>query len=359
MHNRSARTCDGESVLNATPVSPSIDWSMHAAVCTVIAALMTVASATEATADALCEAQGVDQSGSVWIDGGTFVMGAADQHPEERAVHEVTVEGFSIDRHEVTNAQFGRFVEVTGYRTLAERGLNPKDYPGMPLELLQPGSMVFFMPAQLANLVDIAQWWRYVAGADWRHPEGPGSSIEGRATHPVVQIAYEDAQAYAEWAGRRLPTEAEWEYAARGGLNGATYSWGDSYDPLQGWKANSWQGPFPRQDEAMDGHHGTAPVGCFEPNGYGLFDMAGNVWEWTSDWYQPGFAAVPVTDPRGPDLVQAAAAAPDGLPRRVVKGGSWLCAPNFCARYRPAGRQPMGADLGSTHIGFRTVGNAP
>jgi formylglycine-generating enzyme required for sulfatase activity len=215
--------------------------------------------------------------------------------------------------------------------------------------------LVFFVPEQLANMADITQWWRYVAGADWRHPEGPGSSIEGSENNPVEHVAYEDAAAYAEWAGHRLPTEAEWEYAARGGLEGAAYSWGDGYDPVAGWKANSWQGSFPRQDEGLDGYHGTAPVGCFAPNDYGLFDMAGNVWEWTADWYAPGFAPGAATDPRGPGMIQAAAAAPDRLPRRVIKGGSWLCAPNFCARYRPAARQPQEVDLGASHIGFRTV----
>jgi formylglycine-generating enzyme required for sulfatase activity len=324
-----------------------------------IAALVTISGPVAAGTSAPCavpsEQGGGDQPGMVWIEPGSFVMGSDEHHPEERSPHDVTLDGFWIDRHEVTNAQFARFVAATGYRTLAERGLDPKDNPGMPPELLVPGSMVFFVPEQLANMADVRQWWRYVAGADWRHPNGPGSSIEGKAGHPVVHVAYEDAAAYATWAGRRLPTEAEWEYAARGGLEGAAYSWGASYDPAQGWKANSWQGTFPVADEALDGHHGTAPVGCFEPNGYGLFDMTGNVWEWTADWYAPGFAPAAQTDPRGPGMIQAAAAAPDRLPRRVIKGGSWLCAPNFCARYRPAARQPMDADLGASHIGFRTV----
>ncbi len=297
-------------------------------------------------------------AGMVWISGGRFTMGADDQHPEERAAHQVTVNGFWIDRHEVTNAEFGRFVAATGYKTLAERGLDPKDYPGMPPHLLVPGSMVFFVPKSIVNMDDMRQWWRYIPGADWRHPEGRGSSIQRKANRPVVHVAYQDAAAYAKWAGRRLPTEAEWEYAARGGLDGAAYTWGNSYDPLQGWKANSWQGRFPVGDEARDGYHGTAPVGCFEANGYGLVDMAGNVWEWTADWYLPGFAARPALDPRGPGMMQAAAAAPDRLPRRVIKGGSWLCAPNFCARYRPAARRPMDADLSASHIGFRTVADA-
>jgi formylglycine-generating enzyme required for sulfatase activity len=330
-----------------------------------IAAAMAVAVPAAAGAgEDSCQAypglpEGSDaHAGMVWIEGGSFMMGSDEHHPEERVTHEVSVDGFWVDVHEVTNAQFARFVEATGYRTLAERGLDPKQNPGMPPELLAPGSMVFFVPERLANMADVRQWWRYVSAADWRHPQGPGSSIEGKEHHPVVQVAYEDAAAYAKWAGRRLPTEAEWEYAARGGLEGAAYNWGDSYDPVHGWKANSWQGTFPIADEGLDGYHGTAPVGCFAPNGYGLVDMAGNVWEWTADWYLPGFLATSATDPTGPARIQAAAAAPDRLPRRVIKGGSWLCAPNFCARYRPAARQAMDADLGSSHIGFRTVADA-
>ena len=334
-------------------------------VVSIVAALAVAMPAAVGLAEDLCQsyaglpASDGPHAGMVWIEGGSFTMGADDQHPEERAAHQVTVDGFWIDRHEVTNAQFARFVEATGYRTLAERGLDPKDYPGMPPELLVPGSMVFFVPERIDNMADVRQWWRYVPGADWRHPEGPGSSIAAREDHPVVHVAVEDAMAYAKWAGKRLPSEAEWEYAARGGLDGAAYTWGDSYDPVEGWKANSWQGSFPQQDEGLDGHHGTAPVGCFEPNDYGLFDMAGNVWEWTADWYLPGHAAETADNPAGPGLTQAAAAAPDGVPRRVIKGGSWLCAPNFCARYRPSARQPMDADLGASHIGFRTVSDAP
>jgi len=248
-----------------------------------IAAPVSIASAQASPPDTCAGYSGVPEdhasagkarSDMVWIEGGSFTMGSDEHHPEERAPHEVKLEGFWIDRHEVTNAQFARFVEATGYRTLAERGLDPEQYPDMPPELLVPGSMVFFVPEQLANMADVGQWWRYVPGAGWRHPTGPGSSIEGKDDHPVVHVAYEDALAYARWAGRRLPTEAEWEYAARGGLKGAAYSWGDSYDPVEGWKANSWQGSFPAKDEELDGHHGTAPVGCFEANGYGLFDHA-------------------------------------------------------------------------------------
>ena len=300
------------------------------------------------------------RAGMVWIDGGSFTMGDDDERPEESAAHEVMVKGFWIDRHEVTNAAFARFVEATGYVTVAERGLDPADHPGMPPELLAPGAVVFTPPDGLLNLVDVRQWWRYVPGADWRHPTGPGSSIEGRDNYPVVNIAYEDAQAYARWLGRELPTEAQWEFAARGGLDGTTYSWGDEYyDPVAGWRANTWQGLFPLQDDADDGYHGAAPVGCFAPNGYGLFDMAGNVWEYARDWYVPEHPPGPVTDPQGPDMALAARYAGAAVPSVVIKGGSYLCAPNFCARYRPAARQPQELSLGASHLGFRTVSNDP
>jgi formylglycine-generating enzyme len=298
-------------------------------------------------------------TGMVWIEGGSFAMGDDDERPEERAAHEVTVRGFWIDRHEVTNAQFARFVEATGYVTLAERGLDPKDFPGMPPELLVPGAVVFTPPDGLLNLVDFSQWWRYVPGADWRHPSGPGSSIEGKQNHPVVNVAYEDAQAYARWLGRALPTEAQWEFAARGGLNGATYSWGEEYyDPVAGWRANSWQGLFPLKNDVEDGYGGAAPVGCFAPNGYGLFDMAGNVWEYARDWYVPEHSPEPASNPQGPGLALASRYAGPAAPSVVIKGGSYLCAPNFCARYRPAARQPQELGLGASHLGFRTVLNA-
>lgn len=294
-------------------------------------------------------------AGMVWIEGGRFTMGADDQRPEEQPPHPVEVSGFWIDRHEVTNAQFARFVEETGYQTVAERGLDPKKFPHLPPELTQPGAMVFSPPERVANLRDVTQWWRYVPGANWRQPRGPGSSIEGKENYPVVQVALEDARAYAHWAGRELPSEAQWEFAARGGLEGATYAWGESYDPLEGWKANTWQGAFPLEDKAVDGHGGTAPVGCFAPNGYGLFDVAGNVWEYTSDWYLPRHAGRPAKDPRGPELMVVASFMGPTGPQAVIKGGSYLCAPNFCARYRPAARQPHELSLGASHIGFRTV----
>ncbi|MGH6900655.1 MAG: formylglycine-generating enzyme family protein [Geminicoccaceae bacterium] len=296
-------------------------------------------------------------AGMVWIEGGRFTMGD-DEQPEEEAAHDVTVAGFWIDRHEVTNAQFARFVEATGYVTVAERGLDPKDHPGVPPELLAPGAVVFTPPDGLLNLVDVSQWWRFVPGADWRHPSGPGSGVEGRDNHPVVNVACEDAQAYARWLGRELPTEAQWEFAARGGLEDATYSWGDEYyDLVAGWRANSWQGLFPLKNDTDDGYAGTAPVGCFAPNGYGLFDMAGNVWEYARDWYVPGHPPAHATDPQGPDMALAARYAGPTGPSVVIKGGSYLCAPKFCARYRPAARQPQELGLGASHLGFRTVLN--
>lgn len=291
-------------------------------------------------------------AGMVWVPSGSFVMGSSNGYPEERPPRRATVGGFWIDRHEVTNAQFAAFVAATGYTTVAERGLSAKDYPDLPPEALVPGSMVFFAPDKNARVRNVNDWWRYVPGADWRHPSGPGSSIAGKENHPVVHVGYADALAYANWAGRSLPTEAEWEFAARGGLNGKDFAWGDEQTPDGVWMANSWQGFFPYEDDNSDGHHGTAPVGCYPTNGYGLFDMIGNVWEWAIDWYRPGhqFAEGEV-DPRGPADVSATV----GGQVRVIKGGSWLCSANFCARYRPAARQPQEADLGASHIGFRTV----
>ncbi len=300
-------------------------------------------------------------AGMAWVPGGTFTMGDDGERPEEQPARRVSVPGFWIDRHEVTNDEFAAFVAATGYVTVAERGVDPARYPGVPAELLAPGGMVFAEPtAAVADRADVTQWWRYVPGANWRHPLGPGSSIEGRGDHPVVQVAREDAEAYAAWRGRRLPTEAQWEFAARGGLDGATYAWGDTYfDPAQGWRVNSWQGSFPARDTGEDGFHGTAPAGCFPPNGCGLHDMTGNVWEYTADWFLPGHDGTGTTDPEGPpEAVAASFGGPSG-PMAVIKGGSWLCSPDFCARYRPSGRQPQELGLGTNHVGFRTVADAP
>jgi formylglycine-generating enzyme required for sulfatase activity len=298
-----------------------------------------------------------------WIPGGTFRMGAEQSYPEEAPVHSVTVGGFWMDEHTVTNAEFAAFVAATGYRTVAERPLDPAAYPGAQPELLLPGAAVFFMPPARVDLRDIGSRWAYVPGANWRHPEGPSSNINGREREPVVQIAFEDAAAYAAWAGKELPTEAEWEFAARGGLKSAIFCWGNEFTPGGQYMANTWQGQFPYRDLALDGFAGRAPVGSYPPNGYGLYDMAGNVWEWTTDWYSnrhpepaEGPCCVP-HDPRGgPEALSYDSTQPEiRIPRKVIKGGSYLCAPNYCRRYRPAARHPQMIDTATCHIGFRCV----
>ncbi len=324
------------------------------------AAARCAAAALAALLLAPLPSEAVEAGGMVRIEGGSFLMGSEEAYREEMPVRRVAVGPFLIGRTEVTNAEFAAFVAATGYVTTAERGLDPADHPGWPQELLSPGSMVFSPPADPAGRSDPTRWWRYVHGADWRHPAGPGSSIEGRDDHPVVQVSAEDAEAYAAWAGGRLPTEAEWEFAARGGLDGARYAWGEAYDPAAGWKANTWQGAFPAADEGADGHHGTAPVASFPPNGHGLHDMMGNVWEHVADWWVPGHPSRAETDPRGPSEALAARFShPETGPRRVVKGGSWLCSPGFCLRYRPSARQPQETGLGSNHIGFRIARDVP
>ncbi len=296
------------------------------------------------------------ETAMVRLDGGTFRMGSEAHYREEGPTRSVSVGAFWIDRTEVTNAAFRAFVEATGYVTVAERGLDAATYPHLPEELRQPGSMVFAMPTHVAGQADVTQWWSFVPGANWRQPTGPGSSIDGRDDHPVVQVAAADAEAFAAWRGGRLPTEAEWEFAARGGLDGAEYVWGSTYRPDGTWLANTWQGAFPTGDDGADGFVGTAPVGSFATNGYGLHDMAGNVWEYVGDWWLPGHPQLAQLDPIGPSPELAARFADPAVgPRRVVKGGSWLCAPNFCARYRPAARQPQDLDLGTNHIGFRVA----
>jgi len=288
----------------------------------------------------------------VWIDGGKFIMGESAYYPEEEPIREVKVEGFWIDKYEVTNAQFARFVEETGYVTEAEKRPDPALYPGIPKQDLIPGSVVFFMPADLRRGGDITQWWQFVPGANWREPYGPGSDIHGKEHHPVVHVSYSDARAYAQWVGRQLPTEAEWEYAARGGLEAQPYTWGTELKPADSWQANIWQGTFPLSNSGEDGYQGSAPAGCYPANRFGLHDMAGNVWEWVSDWYYPRHDPVEQTlsrYPKGFDPRQP------GIPVRVIKGGSYLCAKNYCLRYRPAARQPQESTLSAAHIGFRTV----
>jgi len=299
----------------------------------------------------------------VRVPGSAFLMGSDAFYPEERPVHRVAVDGFWMDEHLVTNAEFRRFVTATGNATVAERPPDPADYPGADPALLVPGSLVFRRPPGPVGLRDFRLWWAYVPGACWHRPEGPGSTLDGRDRHPVVHVAYEDAAAYAAWAGKALPTEAEWELAARGGLEGATYVWGDEFAPGARLLANTWQGEFPWQNLAADGYEGTAPVGAFPANGYGLFDMAGNVWEWTCDVFRPRHPDRPAKAcciPRNPRVGAAvggeAAGRPDAhIPRMVLKGGSHLCAPNYCLRYRPAARQGEAADTSACHIGFRCV----
>ena len=302
----------------------------------------------------------------VAIPGGTFRMGSDRHYPEEAPVRRVTVAPFWIERTPVTNSEFRRFVKATGYVTVAERAPDPKDYPGALPHMLKPGSLVFAPPRHPVDLRDWRQWWRFEFGASWRRPYGPNRP-RALDEHPVVQIAYADAVAYAAWAGKDLPTEAEWEFAARGGLDGAEFAWGDELTPGGRRMANTWQGAFPYQNLAEDGYARTSPVGMYSPNGYGLYDMIGNVWEWTTDWFSSRHPAdeemsccIPIK-PRGgsesDSIYQCSGAA--RIPRKVVKGGSHLCAPNYCRRYRPAARHAQPIDSGMSHVGFRCVGRAP
>ena len=325
----------------------------------------------------------------VWIPGGRFQMGSDHHYPEEAPAHRVRVDGFWMDRTAVTNAQFLKFVKATGHVTLAERPADPAAYPGALPELLQPSSIVFVPPPRPVGQGDPYRWWQYVAGADWRHPEGPGSSIKGREQHPVVHIAHADALAYAAWIGKELPSEAEWERAARGGLENAEFAWGVELHPGGRMLANTWQGDFPHHNSRADGWERTAPVGCFPANGYGLLDMIGNVWEWTDDWYQDhgtrlsalgaplpaaqaestagderhdasgeGCCAAALVNPRGAADADASvdpASQHGAIPRKVVKGGSFLCAPSYCRRYRPAARMAQGIDTSTCHLGFRCI----
>jgi formylglycine-generating enzyme required for sulfatase activity len=299
---------------------------------------------------------------TVGLEGGTFLMGSDVHYPEEAPTHRVHVDEFAIDRCPVTNRQFQVFVEATGYRTVAERPLDPADFPGAPLGNLVPGSMVFTPTPGPVDLRHLSQWWRWVPRACWRRPEGPGSGVRERLDHPVVHIAHEDAATYAAWVGAALPTEAQWEYAARGGLVGAAYTWGDERRPGGRVMANTWDGPdFPWRSTGESGWVRTAPVGSFPANGYGLHDMAGNVWECTDDWWtsrHPEDADRPCSVPRNPRGGEEAASLDSAqpqfrIPRKVIKGGSHLCADSYCLRYRPAARRPQMVDTGMSHIGFR------
>jgi formylglycine-generating enzyme required for sulfatase activity len=311
-------------------------------------------AAPDATSD-------VAPTGMVWVEGGEFSMGS-DAFTDAQPIHRVAVDGFWIDSTEVTNAQFSRFVAATGYVTLAERTPRAEDYPGAPPENLVAGSVVFTPPGHDVPLDDHYQWWAYVHGADWRHPGGPDTDIDGMADHPVVHVAYEDVEAYAVWADKRIPTEAEWEFAARGGLDAKPYTWGDEFQPAGKFMANTFQGNFPNENTSEDGYATTSPVRAFPPNGFGLYGMAGNVWEWVADWYRPDTYATRaatggvVHNPTGP----AASFDPTepGVTKRVHKGGSFLCTDQYCARYMPGGRGRGVLDTGTNHLGFRLVRDA-
>ena len=288
--------------------------------------------------------------GMLWLEGAVFHMGSNDHYPEEAPRHPVAVEGFWIDICPVTNDDFARFVAATGHVTLAERVPRAEDYPQADPALLVPGSLVLRRPEPGDHPEDWTRWWRYQPGADWRHPHGPGSDLAGKGDHPVVHVCHEDARAYARWAGKDLPREAEWEYAARGGLDRAEFAWGDELVPDSRHRANTWQGRFPTENLALDGYEGTSPVTAFPANGHGLYDMIGNVWEWTDDPYRATHAPGPARSCCQP---RHSPGEPPVL--KVLKGGSHLCAPNYCQRYRAAARQGQTPDSASGHIGFRCV----
>jgi sulfatase modifying factor 1 len=313
---------------------------------------------------------GVVPDGMVWIPGGEFSMGAQDppdsndtvgmQATEDsRPIHRVYVDGFWMDRTEVTNEQFAAFVDATGYLTIAERPPRAEDFPGAPRENLVAGSVVFSPPSRAVPLNNHFQWWSYVKAASWRHPLGAGSSIAGKEHFPVVHVAYDDAVAYATWAGKRLPTEAEWEFAARGGRSGQVYAWGNDFRAEGRWMANSHQGHFPVRDTGDDHFAGIAPVGQFPSNGYGLYDVAGNVWEWVTDWYRPDYyselaaANTVARNPRGPSSSYDPEEPRER--KRVMRGGSFLCTDQYCSRYMIGTRGKGDVNTGTDHLGFRTV----
>ena len=310
--------------------------------------------------------------GMVWIPGGEFSMGAQDSpdmNPvamqaaaDSRPIHRVYVDGFFMDKTDVTNAQFAEFVKATGYVTIAEKTPTAEEFPGAPPENLVAGGVVFTPPAQPVPLNNHFQWWSYVKGANWRHPSGPTSSIKGKDNYPVVQVAYPDAEAYAKWAHKRLPTEAEWEFAARGGLAGKPYVWGEKFRPDGKWMANTFQGHFPDKNTATDGFAGVSPVAQFAPNGYGLYDMAGNVWQWTTDWYRPDYysqlaqAGGVARNPKGPDSPFDPAEPNDK--KKVHRGGSFLCTDQYCSRYMVGTRGKGEITTGTNHLGFRCISDA-
>jgi formylglycine-generating enzyme len=299
----------------------------------------------------------------VWVPGGAFEMGSNDFYPEEQPTHRVEVDGFWMDEHPVTVAEFRRFVKATGHVTIAEQPPDRTDYPDADPDLLVAGSIVFRQPNGPVPMNDVRNWWAWTPGANWRHPEGAESTLNGRDRHPVTHVAYADVEAYAAWCGKVLPTEAEWEFAARGGLEGAVFPWGNEFAPRGRMMANTWQGRFPWENTLEDGYAGTSPINSFPPNGYGLFDMAGNVWEWTCDYFVPRHRTDPLNPCCVPHNPRVGSPEPGYIPtepgahlaRKVIKGGSYLCAPNYCLRYRPAARQSETLDTSTSHIGFRCI----
>lgn len=331
----------------------------------------TVPNATPAFSPASKPATNPAPKGMAWIPGGEFSMGAADPKGKDnnhvgmqattdsRPIHRVYVNAFWIDKTEVTNAEFARFVAATKYKTMAEKPISAEEYPNASPDMRAPGSVVFNAPGQAVPLNNHLQWWAWVKGADWRHPEGPKSSIKGREQHPVVQVAYPDAEAFCRWAGKRLPTEAEWEFAARGGLSGKAYPWGDDFMLGGKWMTNAFQGHFPNQNSQSDGYSASAPVASFPANAYGLYDVAGNVWEWVSDWYRPDTyaqrakAGGVARNPKGPSDSWD----PDepGQPKRVHRGGSFLCTEQYCSRYQVGTRGKGEVNSSTNHLGFRCL----
>ena len=307
-------------------------------------------SAMETHYASACLAEQVDQA---WVEGAEFIMGDDSTYKDEGPAHAVSVSGFWMDAHEVTNAQFAKFVEETGYITVAEQSPDPADWPAdVPAEFLLPGSVLFVPPLPGQRLEN---WWSWVPGTNWRHPDGPGSDLVDKDNYPVIHIAFEDAEAYAKWAGRSLPTEAQFELAARNKRDGR-YAWeGDELAPNGHHHANTWQGSFPVEHESEDGHTGLAPVGCFGSNDYGIYDLIGNVWEWTSNWYYPEHDPADSLNPTGPSQQESVNRNHGNAVARVIKGGSYLCAENYCLRFRPAAREAQDSGLGTSHIGFRTV----
>ena len=313
----------------------------------------TTARSAVGVADAGLASDVIDRRSMIWIPGGSFIMGSNRFYREERPARRETVGGFWIDPRPVTNAEFREFVRAAAYLTTSERAPDPAKYPDADPALLVPGSAVFTKPRGPVGLRDHQAWWAYIPGANWQAPEGPGSHIDDRADHPVVHVSFEDVSAYAAWAGKQLPTEAEWEFAARGGLDDATYAWGEDFAPGGRAMANIWQGRFPFENLAEDGYEGTSPTGAFPANGYGLYDMIGNVWEWTASAY-----GLPRAEAEKRSCCHSRERS-DYAANRVVKGGSHLCAPNYCLRYRPAARQSQPLDTSTTHIGFRCVIRPP